>query len=63
MISDEPASQTAAMADEKPVAVDMDALIAKVLARMSPDVMQTLTRELLKPMVAALVEDELKNKK
>ena len=63
VIADERASQTAATADEKPAAVDMDALVAKVLARMSPDVMQTLTRELLKPMVAALVEDELKNKK
>jgi hypothetical protein len=33
------------------------------MAKMSPEVVQALTRELLKPMVAALVEDELKNKK
>jgi len=63
VISDEPAVQGAPAAEEKPAAVDTDALIAKILSRMSPDVMQTLTRELLKPMVAALVEDELKNKK
>ena len=65
VISDEPTAQAvpAASDTEKPAPVDMDALIAKVLARMSPDVMQTLTREILKPMVAALVEDELKNKK
>jgi CheY-like chemotaxis protein len=63
VISDEPAVQAAPAVEEKPAAVDTDALIAKILSRMSPDVMQTLTRELLKPMVAALVEDELKNKK
>jgi CheY-like chemotaxis protein len=63
VISDEPAVQAAPAAEEKAAAVDTDALIAKILSRMSPDVMQTLTRELLKPMVAALVEDELKNKK
>jgi CheY-like chemotaxis protein len=62
VISDEPAA-TASVASEKNEAVDTDALIARVLARMSPDVMQALTRELLKPMVAALVEDELKHKK
>jgi CheY-like chemotaxis protein len=63
VISDEPAVQAAPAASENTASVDTDALIAKILSRMSPDVMQTLTRELLKPMVAALVEDELKNKK
>jgi CheY-like chemotaxis protein len=63
VISDEPAVQTAPATEEKPATVDTDALIAKILSRMSPDMMRTLTRELLKPMVAALVEDELKNKK
>jgi CheY-like chemotaxis protein len=42
---------------------DMDALVAKVLSRISPDVLQAVTRELLKPMVAAILEDELKSKK
>jgi hypothetical protein len=41
----------------------MDALVAKVLSRISPDVLQAVTRELLKPMVAAILEDELKSKK
>ncbi|MDP9339741.1 MAG: response regulator [Acidobacteriota bacterium] len=62
VISDEPAAQAVPTTSESTAPVDMDALIAKVLARMSPDVMQTLTRELLKPMVAALVADELKKK-
>jgi CheY-like chemotaxis protein len=45
---------------EKP---DMDALVAKVLERMSPNVLQQVTREILKPMVEALVRDELDKKK
>jgi CheY-like chemotaxis protein len=63
VIAEEPVVQSAPAAEEKMASVDMDALIAKVMAKMSPDVVQALTRELLKPMVAALVEDELKNKK
>jgi CheY-like chemotaxis protein len=45
---------------EKP---DMDALVAKVLERMSPNVLQQVTREILKPMVEALVRNELDKKK
>jgi hypothetical protein len=41
----------------------MDALVAKVLEKMSPSVLQQVTRDILKPMVEALVRDELDKKK
>jgi CheY-like chemotaxis protein len=42
---------------------DMDALVAKVLAKMSPEVLQAVTREILKPVVEAIVRDEISAKK
>ena len=42
---------------------NMDDLVAKVLAKMSPDVLQAVTREILKPVVEAMVRDELNSKK
>ncbi|HET8924102.1 MAG TPA: response regulator [Candidatus Acidoferrum sp.] len=41
----------------------MDDLVAKVLAKMSPEVVQAVTREILKPVVEAMVKEELKSKK
>ncbi|HKW57757.1 MAG TPA: response regulator [Candidatus Acidoferrum sp.] len=41
----------------------MEDLVAKVLAKMSPDVLQAVTREILKPVVEAMVRDELNAKK
>jgi len=42
----------------------MDAdLVARVLASLSPEVMQAVTRELLKPVVEAMVREELNKKK
>jgi CheY-like chemotaxis protein len=41
----------------------MDDLVAKVLARMSPEVLQAVTREILKPVVEAMVQEEMKSKK
>jgi hypothetical protein len=52
-----PAETTAAPA------LDMDALVKKVLERMSPDMIQNMTRELLKPVVEAIVRGELDLKK
>jgi hypothetical protein len=52
-----PASNGAA-----PAATDMDELVARVLAKMSPDVLQAVTREILKPVVEVLVKDELNKK-
>jgi CheY-like chemotaxis protein len=39
--------------------VDVDAIVAKVLARMSPDKLQEVTRDLLKPVIEAIVREEL----
>ena len=44
-------------------AQSMDDLVAKVLAKLSPDVLQAVTREILKPVVAAMVKEEMKSKK
>jgi CheY-like chemotaxis protein len=43
--------------------VDMDALVARVVAKMSPDVMQRVTQEILKPVIEALIKDELASKR
>lgn len=44
-------------------APSMDDLVARVLAKMSPDVLQAVTREILKPVVEAMVKEEMKSKK
>jgi CheY-like chemotaxis protein len=44
------------------VAPDIDEIVAKVLARMNPDVLQAVTREILKPLVEAMIKDELHKK-
>ena len=41
---------------------NMDELVAKVLAKMNPEMLQAVTREILKPVVEALVKDELSKK-
>lgn len=41
---------------------DVDELVARVLAKMNPDVLQAVTREILKPMVAAILAEESKRK-
>lgn len=46
-----------------PVAApNMDDIVAKVLARMNPDTLQAVTREILKPIVEAMIKDELNKK-
>jgi CheY-like chemotaxis protein len=40
-----------------------DDLVAKVLAKMSPEMLQAVTREILKPVVEAMVKEELNSKK
>ena len=42
---------------------DMDALVARVVAKMNPDVLQRVTREILKPVIEALIKDELASKR
>jgi hypothetical protein len=43
--------------------LDMEALVARVLAKMNPDVLQRVTQEILKPVIEALIKDELASKK
>ena len=38
---------------------DMEAVVARVLARMSPDKLQEMTRDLLKPVIETIVREEL----
>jgi CheY-like chemotaxis protein len=42
---------------------DMEAMVAKVLSKLNPDVLQALTREILKPVIESIVKDELNTKK
>jgi hypothetical protein len=72
-LSSEPATEeppAAAPASEEavpePVAAaqpDMDELVARVLGRMNPEVLQKVTREILKPVIEAIVRDEIASKK
>jgi CheY-like chemotaxis protein len=42
---------------------DMDELVARVLAKMNPEVLQRVTREILRPVIEAIVQDEINSKK
>ena len=46
--------------EEKP---DMDALVARVIDKMNPEVLKKMTHEFLRPVIAAIIEEELKSKK
>jgi hypothetical protein len=41
----------------------MDELVARVLAKLSPDVLQAVTREILKPVIESMVKEEMNSKK
>jgi CheY-like chemotaxis protein len=56
----EPTAAPVAAAVQQP---DMDALVARVVAKMSPDVLQRVTQEILKPVIEALIKDELASKR
>ena len=56
----EPAPTPAAAEVRQP---DMDALVARVVAKMSPEVLQRVTQEILKPVIEALIKDELATKR
>lgn len=53
--------ETAAAA--KSAETDMDELVARVLGKMNPDVLQKVTREILRPVIEAIVRDEMNSKK
>jgi CheY-like chemotaxis protein len=64
-VEEQPAAHEAAAApaEVQPApAADAD-LVARVLASLSPEVMQSITREILKPVVEAMVREELNKKK
>jgi CheY-like chemotaxis protein len=52
-----------AQAPPAALTTDMEALVTKVLEKMSPDLLQNMTRELLKPIVEAIVRGDLDLKK
>jgi hypothetical protein len=41
---------------------NLDEIVAKVLAKMNPDVMEAVTREILRPLVEAMIKNELQKK-
>jgi CheY-like chemotaxis protein len=55
--------ETPATAASPAATPSMDDLVARVLAKMSPEVLQAVTREILKPVVEAMVKEEMKSKK
>jgi len=59
----EPASPPQAATPAATPAPNMDELVARVLAKMNPEVLQAVTREILKPVVEAMVKEELRSKK
>jgi len=58
---EKPAQTTAKLSETSQQ--DMDTLVANVLAKMSPEMLQAVTREILKPVVAAMIRDEIDAKK
>jgi CheY-like chemotaxis protein len=41
---------------------DMDEIVSRVLGKMNPEVLQRVTREILKPVIEAIVRDEINKK-
>ena len=64
VIQEQEASPAAPEPVSEPAAPEssLDDVVAKVLAKMSPEVLQAVTREILKPVVEAMVRDELNKK-
>ena len=60
VVASEPTPEVAPAAAEAP---SMDDLVARVLSRMSPEVLQKVTQDILKPVIAALIQDELSTRK
>jgi CheY-like chemotaxis protein len=53
-------AESVAAEEEKP---DMDALVARVIDKMNPEVLKKMTHEFLRPVIAAIIQDELNSKK
>jgi CheY-like chemotaxis protein len=67
--AEQQADESASSADAKEAVhdaaanLDMDDVVAKVLARLSPSLLHDATREILKPVVEAVIREELNAKK
>jgi transcription termination factor NusB len=59
----QPASAATAVSAPEEKTPSMDDMVAKVLAKMSPDVLQAVTREILRPVIEAMVKEEMQSKK
>jgi len=59
----EPVLEAPREATEAKAQPDMDELVARVLGKMNPEVLQKVTHEILKPVIEAIVRDELSSKK
>jgi hypothetical protein len=57
-VHEEPAVAASTTAPE----TSMEDMVAKVLSKMSPEMLQAVTREILKPVVEAMVRDEMAKK-
>lgn len=62
-MAEAPIPAPAPVAEPEAKQPDMDALVARVLEKISPDVLQMVTHEILKPVVEALVKEELNSHK
>ena len=58
-----PVETAAAVAVPEEKQPNMDELVARVLAKMNPEMLQKVTHEILRPVIEALVKDELNNHK
>jgi CheY-like chemotaxis protein len=62
-VHESPATAPAATSQPAPAAApSMDEIVAKVLAKINPEALQAVTREILKPIVEAMIKDELNRK-
>jgi CheY-like chemotaxis protein len=61
--AESPAETSAVSSPEPNAQPNMDELVARVLGKMSPEVLQKVTHEILKPVIEAIVRDELNSKK
>jgi CheY-like chemotaxis protein len=61
-VSPEPQAHAAAP-ETPPAVIDVEAIVAKVLERLDPSIFQSVTQQLLKPVVEAIVRSELEKRK
>jgi CheY-like chemotaxis protein len=61
LVEETPQSQAEPEAVKAPE-LNMDDMVAKILSKMDPSVLQAMTKELLKPVIESIVRDELNKK-